>query len=82
MNSVIRTFLLLSTVLIGVLILVLSGGLQDIEAATESSDLTVDQILERVESKYANSKYVLSFHYVGLGVQQTHYSKFPDKFSL
>ena len=61
MNSVIRTFLLLSTVLIGVLILVLSGGLQDIEAATESSDLTVDQILERVESKYANSKFSADF---------------------
>ena len=61
MNSVIRTFLLLSTVLIGALMLVLSGGLQDIEAATESSDLTVDQILERVESKYANSKFSADF---------------------
>ncbi len=61
MNSVTRTFLRLSTVLIGVLMLVLSGGLQDLEAATESSDLTVDQILERVESKYANSKFSADF---------------------
>ena len=61
MKSATRTSLLVSTVVIGVLMLVLSGGLQRLYAATESGDLTVDQILDRVENKYANSKFSADF---------------------
>ena len=61
MNSATRTFLRSSTVVIGVLMLLLSGGFQGLDAATESKDLTVDQILEQVENKYTNSKFSADF---------------------
>jgi outer membrane lipoprotein carrier protein len=61
MKSATRTFLPVSTVVIGVLMLVLSSGLQGLDAANESNDLTVDQILDRVENKYANSKFSADF---------------------
>ena len=44
-----------------VLMLGLSGDLQDLRAATESSNLTVDHILDRVEKKYADSKFSANF---------------------
>ena len=50
----------LSAVL-GVLMLVFLSGLQDLGAAAESSNLTVDHILDRVEKKYANSKFSADF---------------------
>jgi outer membrane lipoprotein carrier protein len=50
-----------SAFLIGVLMLVLLGGLQDLGAAAESTNLTIDHILERVENKYADSKFSADF---------------------
>jgi outer membrane lipoprotein carrier protein len=44
-----------------VLMLGLFGDLQDLRAATESSNLTVDHILDRVEKKYADSKFSANF---------------------
>ena len=44
-----------------VLMLGLFGDLQDLRAATESSNLTVDYILDRVEKKYADSKFSANF---------------------
>lgn len=61
MKSATGIFVFSSTVVIGVLMLVFSGGLQGLHAAAESSDLTVDQILDRVENKYANSKFSADF---------------------
>jgi outer membrane lipoprotein carrier protein len=61
MKSATAIFVLCSTVVIGVLTLAFSGGLQDLEAATKSNDLTVDQILDRVENKYTNSKFSADF---------------------
>ena len=61
MKSATAIFTLYSAALIGVLMLALSGGLQGLEAATDSSDLTVDQILDRVEKKYTNSKFSADF---------------------
>jgi outer membrane lipoprotein carrier protein len=52
---------LISTVAISVMMLVLSDGLQGLDAAAEASDLTVDQILDRVENKYTNSKFSADF---------------------
>jgi outer membrane lipoprotein carrier protein len=48
-------------VLISVIILTLSGGTQSFGAAAESGNLTVDQILDRVEKKYTNSKFSADF---------------------
>ena len=50
-----------SAFLLAVLMLGLLGGLQDLRAATESRNLTVDQILDRVEKKYADSKFSANF---------------------
>ena len=61
MKSATGIFALCSASLIGVLMLVLLGGLQDLSAATESANLTVDHILDRVEKKYANSKFSANF---------------------
>jgi len=44
-----------------VLMLGLFGGLQDLRAATESNNLTVDYVLDRVEKKYADSKFSADF---------------------
>jgi len=50
-----------SASLLGVLMLVLLGGMQDLEAAAESTNLTVDHILDRIENKYADSKFSADF---------------------
>ncbi len=54
-------FVLYVFVLIGVLIPLGVGGLQNVKAASETSPLTVDQILEQVENKYNNSKFSADF---------------------
>lgn len=61
MKSATGIFVFCSNIVIGVLMLVLSFGLQGLHAATESSDLTVDQILDRVENKYTLSKFSADF---------------------
>ena len=50
-----------SAFLLAVLMLVLFGGLQNLRAAAESTRLTVDHILDRVEKKYADSKFSADF---------------------
>jgi outer membrane lipoprotein carrier protein len=50
-----------SAFLLGILMLVLLGGMQELEAAAESTNLTVDHILDRVEKKYADSKFSADF---------------------
>ena len=50
-----------SAFLLAVLMLVLFGGLQNLRAAAESTRLTVDHILDRVEKKYADSKFSANF---------------------
>jgi outer membrane lipoprotein carrier protein len=50
-----------SASLLAVLMLVLLGGMQDLGAAAESTNLTVDHILDRVEKKYADSKFSADF---------------------
>ncbi len=50
-----------SASLLGVLMLILLGGMQDLGAAGESTRLTVDHILDRVEKKYADSKFSANF---------------------
>jgi outer membrane lipoprotein carrier protein len=47
--------------LIGVLSGFILEGLQDVKAASEQNDLTVDQILQNVENKYTNSKFAADF---------------------
>lgn len=61
MKSKSGIFELYLTAVLGVLTLVLLGGLQDLGAGTESTNLTVDHILDRVENKYANSKFSADF---------------------
>ena len=61
MKSTVKIFRRYTTVMLGVLILMLSSGQANPEAATQSSDLTVEQILEQVENKYANSKFSADF---------------------
>lgn len=50
-----------SAALLAALMLVFLGGLQGLGAATESNSLTVETILDRVEAKYANSKFSADF---------------------
>ena len=50
-----------SAFLFGVMMLVLLGGLPDWGTAAESTDFTVDHILDRVEKKYADSKFSADF---------------------
>ena len=50
-----------SVLLLAVTMLVLLGGLRNLGTAAESTDLTVDHILEQVENKYANSKFSANF---------------------
>ena len=54
-------FVLYALVLIGVLSAVIFIGMQDVKAASEQNDLTVDQILQNVENKYTNSKFSADF---------------------
>jgi outer membrane lipoprotein carrier protein len=61
MKSATGIFALCSAALVGALMLVLSGGLQDVSAASESTNLSVDHILDRVENKYTNSKFSADF---------------------
>jgi len=61
MKSINGIFVGYLTAVLGVLMLVFSGGVHDLGAATESSDLTIDQILDRVEKKYADSKFSADF---------------------
>jgi outer membrane lipoprotein carrier protein len=48
-------------VLIGILVLAPMGGPQVLNAASENIDLSVDQILDRVEKRYTNSKFSADF---------------------
>ena len=51
-----------SSVLIGILMLsLLRGGPPNLNAAAGNSNLSVDQILERIENKYANSEFSADF---------------------
>lgn len=61
MKSAIKNFACYVAVMLAVLVLTLSGGQTRLAAATASNDLTVDQILDRVENKYANSKFSADF---------------------
>ena len=61
MRSTIRNLLRCTVVVFGGLILLSSGSLRDLRAATTGDNLTVDQILEKVENKYADSKFSADF---------------------
>lgn len=61
MKSAIKNFARYVAVMLAALLLTLSGGQNSSAAATAGSDLTVDRILERVENKYANSKFSADF---------------------
>jgi outer membrane lipoprotein carrier protein len=52
---------LYSFVLIEILVLTTLGGPPDLNAATDSTNLSVDQILDRVENKYTNSEFSANF---------------------
>jgi outer membrane lipoprotein carrier protein len=56
-----RIFVFYAIVLISFLIPLGFGGPQTVTAASETNPLTVDQILDRVENKYANSKFSADF---------------------
>ena len=61
MKSTFKNFLCCAAVLLAVLVLAISGGQKRLAAATTDSDLTVNQILDRVETQYANSKFSADF---------------------
>ena len=61
MRSANRIFMCTAAAMLTALVFTLSGGQQNFAAATTGSDLTVDQILEKVENKYANSKFSAEF---------------------
>ncbi|MGD9057363.1 MAG: outer membrane lipoprotein carrier protein LolA [Desulfobacterales bacterium] len=61
MRSVTTFFMGFTAVLLTALVFTLSSGQKNSAAATTGSDFTVDQILERVENKYANSKFSADF---------------------
>jgi outer membrane lipoprotein carrier protein len=50
-----------SFVIIAILLLKLVNNPSDLYAATKDTNLSVDQILEQVENKYANSKFAADF---------------------
>jgi outer membrane lipoprotein carrier protein len=54
-------FVLYAFVLLGVLLSLSFEGMQDVRAASQQNNLTVDQILENVENKYKNSKFSADF---------------------
>jgi outer membrane lipoprotein carrier protein len=61
MKSTTAKLVFYSFVLIGILVLAPMGGPQVLNAATENIDLSVDQILDRVEKRYTNSKFSADF---------------------
>ena len=61
MKSTIKIFLPYTLKTLAVLMILLSGGPMHLKAEAIGSDLSVDQILEQVESKYANSKFSADF---------------------
>ena len=61
MRSTIGNVLRYTVIVFGGLILISSGALKDLGAATTGDNLTVDQILEQVENKYADSKFSADF---------------------
>ena len=61
MKSANRIFMCTAAATLAALVLTLSGLQNSSAAATTGSDLTVDQILEQVENKYANSKFSADF---------------------
>lgn len=61
MKSTIKNFLPHTMIMLAVFMLALAGGQKQLNAEAISSDLTVDQILEKVENKYANSKFSADF---------------------
>jgi outer membrane lipoprotein carrier protein len=61
MKSAIKNFARHAAVMLTAIVLVLSGGENISVAATTGSELTVDQILEKIENKYANSKFSADF---------------------
>ena len=61
MRSAIRIFMCAAAVIFTAIVPTLSSGQSISVAATRGSDLTVDQILEQVEAKYANSKFSADF---------------------
>lgn len=61
MKSTIKNFLSHTMIMLAVFMLALAGGQKQLNAEAISSDLTVDQILEKVENKYANSKFSADF---------------------
>ncbi len=52
---------LYSFVLIVILVLTALGGPPDLNATTDNTNLSVDQILDRVENKYTNSEFSANF---------------------
>jgi outer membrane lipoprotein carrier protein len=61
MKSTTVKLVLYSFMLIGILVLAPLGSPQDLNAATENINLSVDQILDRVEKRYTNSKFSADF---------------------
>ena len=61
MKSSIKNFVCYAVVLIAAQTFTITSGQNISTAATTGSDLTVDQILEKVENKYANSKFSADF---------------------
>ena len=61
MKLTIRNFLPITIIMLAFLLLLLSGGQMHLKAEAVDSNLTVDQILQQVENKYANSKFSADF---------------------
>jgi outer membrane lipoprotein carrier protein len=61
MKSTTAKLVFYSFVLIGILVLASMGDTRDLNAATENINLSVDQILDRVEKRYTNSKFSADF---------------------
>ena len=61
MKLTIKIFLPITIIMLAFLLLLLSGGQMHLKAEAVDSNLTVDQILQQVENKYANSKFSADF---------------------
>ena len=61
MKSTSRIFLCTAAVILFSIMLTLYGGQLNFAAATTAGELTVDQILQQVENKYAHSKFSADF---------------------
>ena len=61
MRSAVSIFMCTSAAMLTALVFPLPGGQLNLAAATTGSNLTVDRILEKVENKYANSKFSADF---------------------